>query len=148
MGTIGNIARMGACALRAGAVGFALAALAGCTGDRLGLTQPEPAPPTAPQPPPRPPPPPVDMAGRWTLAAASGGACGMNFGSMPGASDGTIAPEGGCPGNFFTSRRWVFEQDTLIIRDHKGQPLARLAFTAPGRFEGLATTGVAMSLAR
>jgi hypothetical protein len=88
------------------------------------------------------------MAGRWTLSAASGGSCAVNLGGSPGSTEGTIAPEGGCPGNFFTSRKWTFEHDTLVIRDHKGQPLARLAFSAANRFEGPATTGIAMSLAR
>src|SRR5262249_61539901 len=55
------------------------------------------------------PPPPVNMAGRWTLTAPGTGGCAMNFGATPGAAEGTIAPEGGCPGNFFTSRKWVFE---------------------------------------
>ena len=72
----------------------------------------------------------------------------MNFGSAPGAAEGTIAPEGGCPGNFFTSRKWVFEDAGLLIRDHTGQPLAQLAFAPPGRFDGQATTGQAVSLGR
>jgi len=59
-------------------------------------------------------------------------------GSGPGpafALQGTIAPEGGCPGNFFTSRKWTFEQGMLIIRDFKSQPLAKLSY-AGDRFEG------------
>ena len=52
-----------------------------------------------------------------------------------GAAQGTIAPEGGCPGNFFTSRKWTYENDYLIIRNHKGEPLAQLSFTG-GHFEG------------
>ena len=94
-----------------------------------------------------PPPPPVDLAGRWRLAAAGGGACFMNFGNAPGAVQGTIAPEGGCPGNFFTSRKWTFEHGALIIRDHKGEPLAQLSFS-DGRFAGQATDGGALSLSR
>ncbi|HUC50939.1 MAG TPA: hypothetical protein VMA30_16285, partial [Xanthobacteraceae bacterium] len=60
-------------------------------------------------------PPPVDIAGRWQFSAAAGGACTMNFGGAPGggapspAPQGTIAPGGGCPGNFFMSRKWTFE---------------------------------------
>jgi hypothetical protein len=93
-------------------------------------------------------PPPVSMAGRWTLSAPGTGGCAMNFGAPPGSAEGTIAPEGGCPGNFFTSRKWVFEENGLVIRDHTGQPLARLAFGASGRFDGQATTGQAVTLAR
>ena len=71
----------------------------------------------------------------------------MNFGASPGAPQGTIAPEGGCPGNFFTSRKWTFEHSALIIRDHKGEPLAQLSFSG-GRFEGQGTSGGALSLSR
>jgi len=71
----------------------------------------------------------------------------MNFGNAPGAVQGTIAPEGGCPGNFFTSRKWTFEHAALIIRDHKGEPLAQLSF-AGGHFEGQAANGGVLSLSR
>jgi glutathione S-transferase len=50
----------------------------------------------------------------------------MNFAHAPGTGQGTIAPEGGCPGNFFTSRKWTFEHGALIIRDHKSEVLAEL----------------------
>jgi len=93
-------------------------------------------------------PPPVNMAGRWTLTSPGSGGCAMNFGAAPGAAEGTVAPEGGCPGNFFTSRKWVFEDNGLVIRDHTGQPLARLAFGAAGRFNGQTTSGQAVTLTR
>jgi hypothetical protein len=70
----------------------------------------------------------------------------MNFGA--GEAEGTIAPEGGCPGNFYTSRKWTFEQGSLVIRDHNGQPLGQLALAAPGRFDGKATTGQPVVLTR
>ena len=62
------------------------------------------------------------------------------------ALQGTIAPEGGCPGNFFTSRKWTFEHGMLIIRDFKNQPLAQLSF-AGDRFEGEDANGK-LSLSR
>jgi protease inhibitor Inh len=93
-------------------------------------------------------PPPVNMAGRWTLTSPGGAGCAMNFGAPPGAAEGTIAPEGGCPGNFFTSRKWAFEDNGLVIRDHTGQPLARLALGTTGRFDGQATSGQPIALAR
>lgn len=93
-------------------------------------------------------PPPVNMAGRWTLSAPGSASCAMNFGAAPGAADGTVAPEGGCPGNFFTSRKWAYEDNGLVIRDHTGQPLARLALGPSGRFDGQATTGQAVTLGR
>jgi Protease inhibitor Inh len=122
-----------------------IGALTGCAGNDRGAARPEPQASSAPPPPPAPSPPPVNLAGRWKLAAASGGACFMNLGSSPGALQGTIAPEGGCPGNFFTSRKWTFEHDALIIRNHKGEPLAQLSF-AGGRFEGREPNGAALSL--
>ena len=105
--------------------------------------QAQPSPPPAPPPPQ---PPPIDVGGRWRLAAASG-ACLITLGATPGAAEGTIAPAGGCPGNFFTSRKWTFEHDMLIIRDHKSETLAELSFSA-GRFQGQATGGGSVTLAR
>jgi hypothetical protein len=74
----------------------------------------------------------------------------MTFGVAAGASasaaQGTIAPEGGCPGNFYTSRKWTFEDGALIIHDFKGQTLARLAYSGD-HFQGEGATG-ALTLAR
>jgi hypothetical protein len=128
----------------------AAAALAGCSGGIVGSGVSE-APPPAPsaQPAARPTAtPPVDMAGRWQFASTAGGACAMVFAATPGSGEGTIAPQGGCPGKFFTSRRWAYDHDTLVIRDHKGEPLARLAFAPPARFEGQVGSGETISLAR
>ena len=72
----------------------------------------------------------------------------MTFGGTPDAGEGTIAPEGGCPANFFTSRKWTFEQGALVIRDHNGQPLGQLAQSAPGRFDGKAASGQQVLLSR
>ena len=139
-----HIALWGRHGAKAAAALLVLAALAACA----SAPKPEP-PPIATAPPPVPPPaqtpPPIDLAGRWRLTAAAGGACFMTLGDAPGATQGTIAPEGGCPGNFFTSRKWTFEHDALIIRDHKGQPLAQLSFTG-GRFEGQDDKGGTLSL--
>jgi hypothetical protein len=74
------------------------------------------------------------MAGRWRLVAANGGACGMTF--TAAAAEGTIAPEGGCPANFYTSRRWVFDQGSLVIQDHTRKALVVMKQNAAGRFEG------------
>jgi hypothetical protein len=90
----------------------------------------------------------ADMAGRWMLGSPGAGQCSMTFTGAPGAIEGTIAPEGGCPGKFFTSRRWVFDQDALVIRNHTGEPLGRLAVSSPGRFDGQAASGETVSLAR
>jgi hypothetical protein len=78
---------------------------------------------------------------------AAAGGCLMTFTAAPAAAEGTIAPAGGCPANFFTSRKWTFERGRLIIRDHKGEPLAELSFEA-GHFQGNATGGGSVGLAR
>jgi Protease inhibitor Inh len=121
-----------------------LAALAGCT------ATPAPQPPqaaAAPPPPPPPTPPPIDMGGKWRLSAAAGGACTMTFGNAPAATQGTIAPAGGCPDNFYTSRKWTYERDMLVIHDHKGEALGQLSFTG-GHFEGQAANGGTLTLSR
>jgi hypothetical protein len=135
----------------AAAVLLVLTTLTGCaSSERFGGGQPDASStPASPPPPPTPPPPqqpPIDLAGKWRLSVAAGGACIMTLGDTAGATDGSIAPAGGCPGNFFTSRKWTFEHDRLILRDHKGEPLAELSF-ANGHFEGQGTNG-AIKLAR
>jgi hypothetical protein len=92
--------------------------------------------------------PPEPMAGRWQLAAIGASQCVMNFGGTSDTGEGTIAPEGGCPGNFYTSRKWTFEQGSLVIRDHTGAPLGQFALAAPGRFDGKATNGQQVALTR
>jgi hypothetical protein len=91
---------------------------------------------------------PVEMAGRWTLASTAGGACSMNFRPATGVAEGAIAPEGGCPGAFFTSRKWTYEQTGLVIRDHTGKTLAQLAAAGPSRFEGRTAEGAGITLSR
>ena len=72
----------------------------------------------------------------------------MTFGaSAPTAVEGTIEPEGGCPGKFFTSRKWTHDQAGLTLRDHTGQPLAQLAREGGG-FQGKATSGEPVALMR
>ncbi len=132
----------------AGTILLLLVALTACTNTERFGGQPEPptaAPAPPPSPPPPPTPPPVDLAGRWKLSGA-GSTCVLTFGATGTAAEGSIAPAGGCPGNFFTSRKWTFEHSMLIIRDHQGEPLAELSF-ADGRFEGKATNGATVSLA-
>jgi hypothetical protein len=116
-----------------------LASLAHCSSDRQANLGASTTPATATT---------VAMAGRWILSAVNGGSCGMSFGGDPGAREGTIAPEGGCPGRFFTSRKWTYEQRVLVIQDHRGQALAQLSPSAPDRFEGKSSIGPAVTLAR
>jgi Protease inhibitor Inh len=76
-----------------------------------------------------------EMGGRWMLTMPGTGYCGMTF--DVGAAQGVIAPEGGCPGKFIASRKWVIETTGLVIRDGGGRPLAELRMAEPGRLEGL-----------
>ena len=92
--------------------------------------------------------PPVSLAGRWQLSSPGRGQCNMTFGaSSPTAADGTIAPEGGCPGKIYMSRKWTYDQTGLTLRDHNGQPLAQLAGEG-GNFQGKATSGEPVALMR
>jgi Protease inhibitor Inh len=86
------------------------------------------------------------MAGRWMLSSPGAGSCAMTFGGGPG--EGTIAPEGGCPGNFFTSRKWTFDGSSLVIKNHLGDTLAQLKSGDGGRYDGQSTAGQPVTLSR
>ena len=92
--------------------------------------------------------PPTSLAGRWTLSAAGNSSCAMTFGANANASEGTIAPAGGCPFNFYTSRKWTYTEAGLTIRDHTAQTLAQLAPAGPNRFEGKTGSGQDIALSR
>jgi Protease inhibitor Inh len=93
-------------------------------------------------------PPPISLAGRWMLSSAGSGSCAITFGANPDATEGTIAPGGGCPFNFFTSRKWNYTVAGLTIRDHNAQALAQLTPAGPGRFEGKTNAGQDLVLSR
>jgi hypothetical protein len=129
-------------ALRSGAPALLLC-LAACSGDRVaGLdwlgsrTEPEPPPRAAP-----------NLAGRWLLSSAGRGQCRMTFGAAPNAAEGTIAPEGGCPGKFYMSRKWTSDANGITMRDHNGQPLAQLAGDG-AQFSGTTPSGEPVTLTR
>ena len=89
----------------------------------------------------------VGMAGRWMLQAPNAPMCGLNFGESGDGRSGRIVPEGGCPANFYTSRRWIFEGGALTIVDDNGDPLGQMTL-AGERFDGKAANGISISLAR
>jgi len=111
--------------------------LTSCAGDQISVGSSAPA--AAP----------IDasMTGRWILATPNSPSCGLEFGGAKGARNGAVAPDGGCPGNFYLSRRWAMEGSVLTIANDENQPLAQLR---PGdtRFEGQSTNGVPVSLER
>jgi len=119
--------------------------LAGCAGERVnglfssGLQEPATTGSIRPQ---------ADMTGRWVLVSPGRGQCNVNLSGGPGAPNGGIAPEGGCPGNFYTSRNWNFEQAGLILRDHTGQPLGQLSAAGNARFDGRSVAGEPITLYR
>ena len=76
------------------------------------------------------------------------GQCTMTFGAAASdTGEGTIAPQGGCPGKFFTSRKWTLEQGSLVVRDHNGKPLAQLS-GGGAQFDGKAANGEPVTLTR
>jgi Protease inhibitor Inh len=111
--------------------------LTGCAGDQVSVGSSAPAPA------------PIDasMTGRWILGAPNSPSCGLEFGGSTGARNGAVRPDGGCPGNFYMSRRWAMEGSVLTIADDENQPLAQLR---PGgaRFEGQSTNGIPVTLER
>jgi hypothetical protein len=128
---------------------FCTALLAACSGsDRLALDSGTPKAATGGTGPAASAAPPVNLAGRWTLSSTGAASCAMTFGDVQDATEGTIAPAGGCPFNFFTSRKWTYSEAGLTIRDHNAQPLAQLAAAAPNRFEGKTTAGQDVALSR
>ena len=120
--------------MRVAGAGALVLVLAACTGTLPGVEDKAPAPK-------------IEMGGRWLLAASNAPACGMSFTVAADGQSGNIRPEGGCPGDFFTSRQWMFTGDELVINNHNGEPLAQLRFVG-GRFEGKSTGGLQVTLAR
>ena len=110
------------------------ATLAGCAGG-ASLSDSTPAPAE------------LAMPGRWMLAAPNAPACGLSFTARPGATEGMVSPEGGCPERFFTSRRWPLRQTALTISDDNNNELAQFSY-AGDRFEGKSSFGTALTLAR
>jgi Protease inhibitor Inh len=109
-------------ALRAAIGVFVVVTLTACAGEHFSLKSSAQAPTNAPS-------------------------CGLEFGGVPGARTGKIAPDGGCPGGFYMSRRWAMEGGALTITDGGSQLLAQ--FKPDGtRFEGQSTTGMPVTLAR
>jgi len=116
---------------------FALLTLTGCAGEQFSLGSSAPAPA------------PVDdsMTGRWILSSPNSPSCGLEFGGAVGARAGSVAPDGGCPGNFYMSRRWAIESGVLTITGQESQPLAQLKVVGT-RFEGQSSAGTPITLSR
>jgi hypothetical protein len=59
----------------------------------------------------------------------------------PDATEGTIAPAGGYPFNFFTSRKWHYTEAGLTLRDHTAQAAAQLSPAGPNRLKARPARG-------
>jgi hypothetical protein len=111
--------------------------LTGCAGEQfsLGSSAPAPAPIDA------------SMTGRWILTASNAPSCGLEFGGASSARTGSVTPDGGCPGNFYMSRRWALEGGALTITSDQNQPLAQFK-SAGTYFEGQSAAGTPVTLSR
>ena len=109
--------------------------LTGCAGEQLSLDSSAQTP--------------VDdsVTGRWILSSPNSPSCGLEFGGAVGARAGSVAPDGGCPGNFYMSRRWAIESGVLTITGQESQPLAQLKVVGT-RFEGQSSAGTPITLSR
>ncbi len=110
---------------------------AGCSGERPPLGETAPAQKAAND----------EMAGRWILSAPNAPTCGINFNGSPGAREGTVVAEGGCPEKFYMSRRWSNSQGELVINDEKSNTLAHFSYS-DGRFSGQSAAGTPVTLTR
>ncbi|HKS84570.1 MAG TPA: AprI/Inh family metalloprotease inhibitor [Pseudolabrys sp.] len=87
------------------------------------------------------------IPGRWILSAPGAPSCGLEFGGAGGTREGIIAPDGGCPGNFYLSRHWSVDGGGLTITGGENQVLAQLK-SAGRNFEGISATGIQVTLSR
>lgn len=89
----------------------------------------------------------LTIPGRWILAAPNAPTCGLEFRGAPASQSGAVSPDGGCPGNFYVSRRWSMNDGTLTVTDAENQPLAYFKLVGD-RYEGQSANGVPMTLSR
>jgi len=61
--------------------------------------------------------------------------------SAVGALEGHCCAGGRLSRKAFASRKWTFEQNSLVLRNHNGEPLAQLGSAEPGKLEGRSTHG-------
>jgi hypothetical protein len=89
----------------------------------------------------------LTIPGRWILSTANAPACGLEFRGATGGRAGSISPDGGCPGKFYTSRRWSMDDGAITITDAESQPLAYFRLVGD-RYEGQSANGTPMTLSR
>jgi hypothetical protein len=89
----------------------------------------------------------LGMEGRWILAAPNAPSCGLTFTGAPGATDGRVTPDGGCPERFFLARRWQLADGALTVIDAEGGSLGAFR-NAGNRFEGKSGAETPLTLSR
>jgi hypothetical protein len=89
----------------------------------------------------------LTIPGRWILSAPNAPTCGLEFRGSPGSQTGSVSPDGGCPGNFYMSRRWSIDGGAITISDAEGQPLAHFRLVGD-RYEGQSASSMPMILSR
>jgi hypothetical protein len=89
----------------------------------------------------------LTIPGRWILSTANAPTCGLEFGGAASGRAGSVSPDGGCPGKFYMSRRWLLDDSAITITDAENQPLAHFRLVGD-RYEGQSTTGTPMTLSR
>jgi len=89
----------------------------------------------------------LGMEGRWILTAPNAPTCGLTFTGPPGANEGRITPDGGCPERFFLARRWRLAEGALSVVGADDAVLG--VFRAVGgRFEGKSGAETPLTLSR
>jgi hypothetical protein len=89
----------------------------------------------------------LTVPGRWILSTANAPTCGIEFGGAVSGRAGSVSPDGGCPGKFYTSRRWSMSEGSITITDAENQPVAHFRLVGD-RYEGQSTSGMPMTLSR
>ena len=89
----------------------------------------------------------LTIPGRWILSTTNAPTCGLEFGGAASGRTGSISPDGGCPGKFYTSRHWSMDDGAITIADAENQPLAHFRLVGD-RYEGQSTSGTPMTLSR
>lgn len=89
----------------------------------------------------------LTVPGRWTLSAPNAPTCGLEFRGAPDARTGSVSPDGGCPGNFYMSRRWSMDNGRVTITDAENQALAHFRLVGD-HYEGQSSGGAPVTLSR
>ncbi len=89
----------------------------------------------------------LGMEGRWILRAPNAPTCGLTFTGPPGAGEGRITPDGGCPERFFLARRWRLAEGVLTVVGGDDAVLGAFRVAGDG-FEGKSGAETPLTLSR